>query len=266
MPCVPGTDACAGETMDLDSRRSATRARSNSLASKLRLSILRGDIAPDAKLSLDQLRVTYGVSLSPIREALTRLAAEGIVIAEKGKGFRAPSASVEGETEICTLRCNLESLALSESIRLGAKGWEQRLVLAYHELGKHEADDGRGTRNEEWELIHREFHEALISACGMPVLLQFCSILHDLSDRYRRIFLARYPRDRNIRGEHEAIFKAAIARDAAAAVMLLRRHVERTAMGVQRAMQSMGHQSRVDPATRRRPRLQRGRHPHPQRA
>lgn len=215
------------------------RTIADALDVQLRAAILRGDIAPGAKLKLEELRERFGVSLSPLREALSRLAAEGLVLAESQRGFRLPEASGERLAEVITLRCQLEPFALGESIRRGGDEWEERLVAVFHRLSKLERADPRAakTRVEDWERAHREFHEALISACSMPILLQFCGVLNDLSDRYRRLFLARNPLDRNVHGEHQAILDAALARKAERAAALLRRHVERTGTNVLRAMQ-----------------------------
>ena len=222
-----------------DREASPGRTIADALDVKLRAAILRGEIAPGAKLKLEALRERFGVSLSPLREALSRLAAEGLVLAESQRGFRLPEASGERLAEVITLRCQLEPFALAESIRRGDDEWEERLVAVFHRLSKLERAEPRAARArvEDWEKAHREFHEALISACGMPILLQFCGVLNDLSDRYRRLFLARNPLDRNVLGEHQAILDAALARKADRATALLRRHVERTGTNVLRAMQ-----------------------------
>ena len=222
-----------------DRESSPGRTIADALDVKLRAAILSGEIAPGAKLKLEALRERFGVSLSPLREALSRLAAEGLVLAESQRGFRLPEASGERLAEVITLRCQLEPFALAESIRRGDDEWEERLVAVFHRLSKLERAEQRAARArvEDWEKAHREFHEALISACGMPILLQFCGVLNDLSDRYRRLFLARNPLDRNVLGEHQAILDAALARKADRATALLRRHVERTGTNVLRAMQ-----------------------------
>jgi GntR family carbon starvation induced transcriptional regulator len=81
---------------------------------------------------------------------------------------------------------------------------------------------------EAWEAAHSEFHLELIRACGMPLLLQFCTMLHNLNDRYRRIFLSTNPGDRNVKSEHQAIADAAVGRRTDEACDLLPRHIERT--------------------------------------
>jgi len=223
----------------LDRVEPPARTIADALDRQLRAAILRGEIAPGAKLKLEDLRERFGVSLSPLREALSRLAAEGLVLAESQRGYRLPEVSGERLAEVITLRCQLEPFALAESIRRGSDEWEERLVAVFHRLSKIERGEQRAARArvENWEKAHREFHEALISACGMPILLQFCSVLNDFSDRYRRLFLARNPLDRNVHGEHRAILDAALARKAARAAALLRRHVERTGANVLHAMQ-----------------------------
>ncbi|MCX7891979.1 MAG: FCD domain-containing protein [Burkholderiales bacterium] len=224
----------------------AARTIADALDSELRAAILRGEIPPGAKLNLEDLRSRFGVSLSPLREALSRLAAEGLVLAERQRGYRLPEVSGERLAEVITLRCQLEPFALTESIRRGDDAWEERLVAVFHRLSKLERAEGRSgrapgdARVEDWERAHREFHEALIAACGMPVLLQFCAVLNDFSDRYRRLFLARNPLDRNVLGEHRAILDAALARKAGEAAALLRQHVERTGANVLRAMAPPG--------------------------
>lgn len=217
-------------------RESADGTLADALAARMRLALLRGDIAPGSKLHLDELKTRFGVSLSPLREALARLAAEGLVEAASQRGFRVPEVSGEGLAEVIALRSHLESLALSESVRRGGDDWEERLVAVFHRLTKLEPPSVRAARLEDWERAHREFHQALIGACGMPLLLQFCDVLHDLCDRYRHAFLATYPKDRDVHTEHRAILEAALARKAERAATLMRRHIARTGINVRRAM------------------------------
>jgi GntR family carbon starvation induced transcriptional regulator len=202
------------------------------LGERLREAILRGDYAPGEKLRLDRLRESYGVSLSPLREALSRLGAEGLVVAEHQRGYRVAPASLENLEEVTRLRIGLEGMALAEAMRRGDEEWEAGIVAAFHRLTRLEARIPKPDRIREWEVRHREFHLSLLSACGMPLLLQFCQTLHDLSDRYRRVYLAKYPLDRDVHGEHETIMRAAIARKERKALEALRQHIERTSANV----------------------------------
>jgi DNA-binding GntR family transcriptional regulator len=108
-------------------------------------------------------------------------------------------------------------------------------VAALHRLNSLAAANKRKSRAEEieeWEREHRQFHLALISACQMPLLLQFCTTLHDLGDRYRRLFLQKNPTDRDVQQEHSAISHATVSRQSDKAVHLLRQHIERTGNNV----------------------------------
>jgi DNA-binding GntR family transcriptional regulator len=62
----------------------------------------------------------------------------------------------------------------------------------------------------------------------MPLLLNFCTTLHDLSDRYRRLFLEDNPIDRDVGQEHRDICEATLERRSDEACRLLRDHIERT--------------------------------------
>src|SRR5215470_5810778 len=111
-----------------DRSDAASRTLADALATELRSAVLRGDIAPGTKLRLGDLRARFGVSLSPLREALSRLAAEGVVAAESQRGYRVPDVSLEGLAEVNAIRCHIEPFALAESIRRGGDHWEERLV------------------------------------------------------------------------------------------------------------------------------------------
>jgi len=221
----------------LDSKLEAGgQTLATTIANRLRSLIADGQIAPGEKLRLDDLRASYGVSLSPLREALSRLSAEGFVTTEDQRGYRVAPVSEKNLEEVTRLRAEVEPFALREAIRLGGDQWESEIVASLYRLNKLEQAKGLGARVSEWEGAHRELHEKMISACGMPLLLQFCRTLHDLSDRYRRLFLEKNPIDRDVADEHDKICRAALARDADEAARLLRTHIERTGANVLQAL------------------------------
>ena len=208
---------------------------SGALAVQLRRAIIGGEFEPGARLHLDQMRMEFGVSLSPLREALMGLCAERLVEAEAQRGFRIPPVSESGLKEITSLRVALETMALTEAIRRGDLAWESAIAAAFHRLKRTgRAPSGEGL--EEWEAAHRAFHMSLLTACGMPLLLHFCSVLHDHSDRYRRMFLKTHSGDRDVPGEHERIAELTMAREADKACALLSQHIERTGENVRIAL------------------------------
>ena len=212
------------------------------LAGRVREAILRGDFPPGEKLLLDEMRATFGVSLSPLREALSRLAAEGLVVGADQRGYRVAPVSVENLEEIIRLRVELECMALSAAMRNGDEEWEASVIAAYHRLSRIEERTPRNAQLPEWEQRHREFHFAILAACNMPVLLQFCQALHDFFDRYRRVFLARSSLDDRVPTEHEAIMKAVIERRQKKALELTRSHIERIGAIIQSAVRKQASQ------------------------
>ncbi|HTH97371.1 MAG TPA: GntR family transcriptional regulator [Stellaceae bacterium] len=213
---------------------SAGPTLSSTLVARLREAIMRGDFIPGTKLHLDKMRATFGVSLSPLREALCRLESEGLVQIEDQRGYFVAPVSPDNLAEVIRLRVELEGMALREATAHGDTAWEGRILAALHQLNtcKRETADEKPV----WEACHRDFHAELISACRMPMLRQFCAMLHDQSDRYRRIFLAAHAPDRDTAAEHAAIAEAMIGRRTEDAVALMRDHIERTGRNIQAAL------------------------------
>ena len=216
----------------------AAKTMSTTLVTQIRASIMRGDLMPGTKLNLDRMRESFGVSLSPLREALCRLESDGLVTVMDQRGYRVTPVSESNLAEIIALRVNLECTALKEAMLHGDVAWEGRILATLHQLSRCKGGSRSPAEQEAWETAHRAFHSELISACGMPLLRQFCATLHDQSDRYRRIFLKKHKPDRNVPKEHAAIAEAVIERRARDAVQMLRDHVERTGRGVQAALQA----------------------------
>ncbi|OIQ70143.1 HTH-type transcriptional regulator McbR [mine drainage metagenome] len=193
------------------------------VATQLRAEILSGALAPGDKLNLDRLRERLDISLAPVREAMTRLAADGLVEVEDQRGYRVAPISRANLDEVTRLRCELEPLALAQAITHATLDWEAAILSALHRLSR----TPRTPNAEAWETAHTEFHLTLIGGCGMPLLIGFCTKLRLLNDRYRRLSFALAP-ESDIAGEHQAIAEAAVARDAPKACDLLARHITRT--------------------------------------
>jgi GntR family carbon starvation induced transcriptional regulator len=210
----------------------------STLTAKVRQSIMRGDFTPGTKLHLDSMRSTFGVSLSPLREALCRLESEGLVRIEDQRGYRVAAVSADNLDEVVRLRVELEGMALREAIARGTPAWEGEILAALHRLQTSKRGNRSDEEQEAWEIAHRSFHAELISACGMPILRQFCGMLHDQGDRYRRIFLQHNAPDRDVPAEHTAIAEAVIAKKSDEAVALLRDHIERTGHNIMAAIRS----------------------------
>ncbi len=210
------------------------------LVTRLREAIVSGDLAAGSKINLDQARTEFQVSLSPLREALARLIPDGLVLFEDNRGYRVAPISLANFEEIARLRETFETFALREAMSIGDLAWESDVMRALHLVNRTERDATRPETLEAWEETHRAFHLTLISGCGMPTLLAFCSKLLNLNDRYRRTFLRRTSGDRNVMMEHSEIAQAAVARDADYACERLREHLARTATNLRRHLMENG--------------------------
>jgi GntR family transcriptional regulator, carbon starvation induced regulator len=192
--------------------------------------IIRGEFAPNDKLQPDALRERYNIGLSPVREALSRVALEGLAVAEGQRGFFVAPATRAELLDIADLRINFSVLSLERSIRHGGDEWENAVVTTYYQLNKLEQQSPREPRtfHDEWERRNRAFHQALESGCGSPWLLHFCDILYDQLERYRRRFVVYTDIDPTIAEEHRQIMELALARDLNVC-KLLKQHFEHAA-------------------------------------
>jgi len=220
---MPKTETAAGNANGNGNGHVSTQA--STVYDRLRTDILTGKLKPGAKLRLKDLIEQYDTGNSPLREALNRLSANGMVVREENRGFRVPPASAKELMELTRTRIWLEEIALRESIANGDSDWEERIVLAFHWLARaaRSGDEAQYT-SAEWEEHHREFHLALISACDSDILVGFCAELHQRTFRYRNLAEVVEYRGIHELGEHEELQQAVLNRDSDLAVDLLRKH------------------------------------------
>jgi DNA-binding GntR family transcriptional regulator len=207
----------------------ATRA--TGLYDQLRGDLLGGELEPGTKLAIEALAERYQASATPLREALNRLVADGLVERREQRGFVVASISAVDLGEITKTRCWLEAIALREAIAAHTTAWEEALVLAHHRLAQtpRSLSDSHFEDNPAWEPLHRAFHRALIAGCGSRWLLSFCEQLADQHHRYRRLSAPRAFARRAVKSEHQQLMEAAIAGRSDDAVAMLQAHFERTA-------------------------------------
>lgn len=201
------------------------------LYDRLRNDLLAGRHPPGSKLTLEPLISHYGAGQTPLREALNRLVADGLVERRDQRGFAVPPISRDDLLEITETRCWLEEVGLRQSMARADAAWEESLILAQHRLARlprlHNPDTYE--ENPQWEALHREFHEALLAACGSRWLIRFCQQLADQWYRYRQLTVVRAVKERQVNHEHAEILEAVLARDPDRAVTCLVGHYRRTA-------------------------------------
>lgn len=208
------------------------RTRVQEIYALVRRDILRGTLHPGEKLSPSGLSQDYGVSLSVVREALTRLAEQGLVVSQPQLGFTVTPISREDLLDLTSVRLDIETLALRRAVEKGDVEWRTALVAAHYRLEQtpqYDVEIDPPALNEDWAAAHKVFHDALLSACGSKRLLEIAENLRDSAELYRRWSApigGAYQRD--LVGEHRAIFEAAQTGDADAAVDHLKEHISHT--------------------------------------
>jgi DNA-binding GntR family transcriptional regulator len=198
---------------------------------RLRQDILSGQLKPGSKLRFTDLKGSYRAGMSTLRESLSKLSSDRLVIAEGQRGFRVAPVSRGELWDITRLRADLEAAALDAAIDRGGDEWEANIIAAFHRLSKfaERSKDVPYLLTEEGALLHKSFHMALFGACPSMWRLRVIDLLYDHSERYRRLFTSHLRGKRNSEQEHREIMQAAIDRHKQLAVALLTRHLEKTA-------------------------------------
>lgn len=207
----------------------------------LRQDIVRGDFAPGARLRVEDLSQRYALSSSPLREALNRLAEQGLVRALENRGFRVAPLTVAGVSDLARVRVLVECEALRDAISHGDDAWEAGIVAAAHSLALVEKRLGDGPRalDDDWSARHRAYHLSLVAACTSPLLLNLVDVLFDNAERYRRWTAQHRSGPRRKHSEHQGLLAAALARDADKATGLLRQHISTTERQVAAGLSAM---------------------------
>ena len=211
--------------------RASGQTRTSGLYERLRHDLLGGRLAPGRRLPVKFLMDRYAAGQTPLREALNRLTADGLVTFQDQRGFTVAGISAAELVELTKTRCWLEEIALRQSMATATAAWEEALVLACHRLVRmrRSASDEGYQEHPAWEQLHRTFHRTLLAACGSRSLRGFCDQLADQLYRYRQLSVHKvYPR-RDINAEHEAILHAVLGGRADDAVAALQSHYRSTA-------------------------------------
>jgi DNA-binding GntR family transcriptional regulator len=221
-------------------RQRQGRSLAEDVYEAVRADVLLGRRLPGSRIQLRDLADEHGVSLSVVREAVTRLASEDLVVATPQRGFRVRSLSLADLRDLTGVRIQIETIALRESIAKGDVDWEANLVSAHHRLAGTPTQLEDGTPNLGWMAVHGAYHTALCAAAGSPTLERIRRQLFDASELYRYWSATLPVRTvqtvrRQTGEEHRDICEAALARDADRAVEFLSAHLNATAVQLETA-------------------------------
>ena len=212
----------------------APRTLSRAVYADIRADILAGRYAPGAKLSPRAIATQCKVSLSVVREALTRLTEQDLVVAEPQLGFSVVGLDIDDVRDISKLRILIEGEGLREAIEHADVEYEARVVASHHRLSRTQFLTGEAgeTVTEDWARAHAEYHSALLSACPSPRLRDLAASMRETAELYRRwsgsFSTDQAPRD--VPAEHRGLMEAALDRDAERAVAQLTDHINKTAL------------------------------------
>lgn len=191
----------------------------------LRERIAHGELPPGEPINQEELAASIGISVTPLREAIRRLAAEGFVVLAAHRDARVAPLTAEEARSLSEMRVPLESLAAALAAeRIDPVQRETLASLAgqLEPLGEHASEHALD--------VHRRFHAAIWDAAHNEPLTAALDLLWDRADRYRRQGLSE------IRGtgatrtadyeQHFELRDLILAGDRDAAADLMRRHVE----------------------------------------
>jgi DNA-binding GntR family transcriptional regulator len=199
----------------------------------LRADVLGGRLRPGQPLPVAELASRLGVSVTVVREALTRLSGDGLVALEPRLGFRVVELSVDHLVDLTGMRIEIETLAARRAVRNGNRRWEAELVAAHHLLASTPFPllPGPPGSADDWWDLHAAFHRWLASGCGSPVLMDVRDRLWNATELYLRWSLGaddpHYLDD--AASDHTAMVAAVVARDADTVASLIAAHIQRTA-------------------------------------
>jgi DNA-binding GntR family transcriptional regulator len=196
------------------------RTRAEAITAELRRAILAGEFAARDRLRQAEIAERYGVSTTPVREAFTALAREGLVRQDAHRGVVVFSPSMDELTEIYEIRRVLEPLAT----RLAASALSDRDLADIGEIVQKMAV----AEPDEYVALNQEFHGRIYSAAGKRRVQEIISNLRETSASYTKITARLFDQDYHdqVQAEHEGILEALQSRSARRAARLVKQHLE----------------------------------------
>jgi DNA-binding GntR family transcriptional regulator len=208
-----------------------TQSLTEDAYNRLRADLLACRLRPGAKVRIGDVGERFEVSAGVVREAMTRLAVEGLLCAETQRGFRVPPVAAQDLSSLTEARVEIECTCLRRAIEAGDVDWEAQILAAYHRMSRvPEREPTDPTRlSDVYASAHAEFHAALVNACSNSWLLKMRRMLFDQSERYRRLSVPMQFTRRDSDTEHRMVMEATLARNADVACAQLTDHLLLTA-------------------------------------
>ncbi|MEZ5653144.1 MAG: FCD domain-containing protein [Burkholderiaceae bacterium] len=233
-----------------DAGTSVGSTRAGDVYQKLHDAIIACDLVPGDNLRFEALKDRYGVSYSTLREALSRLEAQMLVVSEGHRGYRVAPVSIADLQDLTDTRVLIECEALRRSIAYGDDAWEAAILAAFYRMDRLQKRLGKQYYlSADWAEVHGEFHRALVMACRSPTMLRLRRALFERAHRYRRMSSQFRTKWRPKDVEHKSIMDAALDRDTDKALRLTESHIRETTNNVLRYAGHLFQDHANDPTT-----------------
>ncbi|KKJ76151.1 hypothetical protein WH95_14260 [Kiloniella litopenaei] len=191
---------------------------SDAIALQLRNDILRGEISGGERLRQDHIAERFGASHVPVREALQKLGAEGLVLFQPRRGAMVAPLTMEDAQEITDMRVELECLALNKAMTL--------FPVADYESAQQAILKGNQSEDlDQLMIANWDFHRSIYAVEKQPRLMKSLDELWLHNERYQRLVFETIPYKLKSQQEHADILTAVEAGERDQAVDLLAKHI-----------------------------------------
>jgi DNA-binding GntR family transcriptional regulator len=204
--------------VDTAARQLAPRALYQEVAERVRQQIFARELEPGAWIDEQKLAAEYGISRTPLREALKVLAVEGLVTMKVRRGAYVTEMSRDDVAQVYHLLGLLESDAAAAAAERATPAQRERLVALHERLEK------QVRQRDAFFAVNELFHLALLEIAGNRWAAQIVTDLRKVMKLNRHHSLFRRGRLADSLAEHRALMQAIAARDGAAAARLMREH------------------------------------------
>ncbi|MDA0261579.1 MAG: FCD domain-containing protein [Proteobacteria bacterium] len=212
----------------------------------LKADIVDCRLLPNERLRFEELKQRYRAAFSSLREALSRLISEGLVVMEQHRGARVADMKDKDFLDLLHIRRIIEAEALRNAIANGGDEWEAGLVAAFHMYERALGQSRRGQDPADRIRRHNAFHDALISGCTSERTLSLRAMLYVQAERYLMLsFRSPPPPPEAVLQEHESIMRAALARKVDLSVALIQQHLDGAAQRVMPIAATLERMSRA---------------------
>lgn len=203
-----------------------TKLLRDEIYARIKEAVLSCEIAPGAGVREQELAAQFGVSKSPVRDALHRLQSEGLIEVLPRKGYRVKVISLEDALELYEMRIILECACTERLVRVASKS--DLVALESYKRGPNT------TAQREWIDYNRKFHIAIAGMCGSNRLFYATRDILQAFDRLTSTSISQLesattkgiPAFEKMDREHREIIAALKERDTERAVRLMRMHIE----------------------------------------